>query len=301
MAQCYEHFDNGHVCRRKATRLSGLCGKCHGITEEWKHCTQPARGKYCGRNHKTLDEIVEHRAQARRSRSSSRRTDIRNLNRGSSTATQYSYGTTRRQSGTSRSGRPTRTGSRKPPNRKTPSKPQSPRKLSVAAKREAAKLCADAIVGQGVLAAFDAQITDYVSTELIEKLSKNWDGKQCDEIAKLARGLLATKNYFYRIIQIALNWLMLRLGYGDTARFFACQLVCVLPVVWYAKLVTAARILQITGICLCFANDRKLTECECLHDLVLFEGKEAIGRLMTAAVDNWREIANRVPEISTSP
>jgi hypothetical protein len=299
MAQCYEHFDNGHVCRRKATRLNGSCGKCHGITEEWKHCTQPARGKYCGRDHRTLDEIVEHRARARRSRSSSRRTNIRNLDRGPNTATsKYSYGPPRRPSGTSRTGRRTGTGSLRSPNRKAPSKPRRQQKLSVAAKHEAAKICADAIVGQGVLAAFDAQIADYVSSELIDKLSKNWDGKQCDELAKLARGLLTVKGYFYRIIQIALNWLMLKLGYGDTARIFACQLVCALPVAWYAKLVTAARILQITGICLCFANDRKLTECECLHDLVLFEGKDAIGRLMTAAVNNWREIATGVPEIS---
>jgi hypothetical protein len=300
MAQCYEHFDNGHVCRRKAKRLNGLCGKCHGITQEWKHCTQPARGKYCGRDHRTLDEIAEHRARAGQRKNSSRRTNIRNLDRSSDAGTQYSYGKRRRPRGTSRAGRRTGTASRRSPNRNAPSNPRHQRKLSVAAKREAAKICADAIVGQDVLAAFDTQITDYVSGELIDKLSKNWDGKQCDELAKLARGLLAAKGYFYRVIQIALNWLMLKLGYGDTARFFACQLVCALPVAWYAKLVAAARIIQITGICLCFANDRKLTECECLHDLVLFEGKEAIGRLMTAAVNNWHEVADRVPEISAS-
>jgi hypothetical protein len=37
-----------------------------------------------------------------------------------------------------------------------------------------------------------------------------------------------------------------------------------------------------------------------LHDLVLLEGKEAIGRLMDAAVHSWTEIARRVPEIQSS-
>lgn len=169
--------------------------------------------------------------------------------------------------------------------------------LSKKAKREAAKLCADAIIGQGVIAAFESQITDYVSDELIDGLSKNWDGSQCGEIANLARGFLAVRGYFYRLLQIIVNWLMLKLGYGDTTRFFACQLIYAVPVIWYAKLVTAARILQVTGICLCFANGRSLTECECLRDLVLFEGKEAIGRLMASAVNNWREIAKRVSEV----
>ena len=170
-------------------------------------------------------------------------------------------------------------------------------RLSEKAKREAATLCADAILGQNVLTAFESQITDYVSQELVDELTENWDGRQCDEIAKLARGLLATRSYFYKTLQIILNWLMLKLGYGDMARFFACQLISAIPVVWYAKLVAAARILQITGICLCFMNDRSLTECRCLHDLVLLEGKEAIGRLMRGAIHDWREIEMRVPKI----
>lgn len=178
--------------------------------------------------------------------------------------------------------------------------PRFKQQLSEKAKREAATLCADAILGQNVLTAFESQITDYVSQELIDELAGGWDGRQCDEIAKLARALLATRSYFYKIIQIIVNWLMLKMGYGDIARFFTCQLISAIPVAWYAKLVAAARVLQITGICLCFMNDRSLTECRCLHDLVLLEGKEAIGRLMTGAIHDWREIERRVPKIQTS-
>jgi hypothetical protein len=132
---------------------------------------------------------------------------------------------------------------------------------------------------------------------VIEELSKNWDGRHCGEIARIARGLLAVRSYFYRALQIALNWIMSKLGYGQLTRFFVCQLITAAPVVWYAKLVAAARILQVSGICLCLMNDRSLAECECLHDLVLLEGKEAIGHLMTAAAHSWTEIAMRVPGI----
>ena len=75
----------------------------------------------------------------------------------------------------------------------------------------------------------------------------------------------------------------------------ACQLVSAIPLPWNAKLVAAARVLQLTGICLCFSRERNLMECRCLHDLVQFEGMQAIGRLLTAAIGDWREIAWEVP------
>jgi hypothetical protein len=302
MGQCYAYLDNGNRCRRNAKRLNGLCGTCHGITVEYKRCTHPvASGQHCGRSHKTLEEIAEHKAaQSRRRRQRSRPG-------GASTPRWASYGTGQRPGGTagsrgtSQKTQRARSGSYNSPPKKPSAKPRARRELSKAAKREAATLCAEAIRSQGVVAAFESQITDYVSEKLVEELAKNWDGRQCEEIAKLARGLLAVKSYFYRILRIVLNWLMLRMGYGETARFFACQLVVAVPVVWYAKLVAAARILQISGICLCLINDRSLKECRCLHDLVLFEGKEAINRLMTGAVHDWREIAQRVPEVQVPP
>jgi hypothetical protein len=185
-----------------------------------------------------------------------------------------------------------RTGPQRGPRRTQQRKPD----LSIRAKREAAKLCAEAITGQGVLPAFEAQITDYVSEKTVDELSRNWDGRQCEELARLARQLLAVKSHFYRALQVIANWIMLKLGFGDTARFFVSQLVIALPVAWYAKLVVAARILQVTGICLCFVNDRSLRECKCLHDLARFEGMEAINRLMTAAVHDWHEMPRRMPE-----
>jgi hypothetical protein len=281
MGQCRAELDDGKRCRRNAKRLDGLCGTCHGITVEYKRCKQPVKkGRMrCGRAHKTREEITAHRA-AQSHRSSQRPV------RSAAASSQAPY-EVRDSQRTNRIGQ----SSHRPP---FGTKGKS--ELSLTAKRQAAKLCAEAILGQGVLTSFEDQITDFVSEKLIDELSKNWDGRQCGQLAKIARGLLAIRGYFHKLLQILGNWVISKLGYGELTRVFACQLVTAVPVVWYAKLVAGARILQISGICVCLMNDRSLGECECLHDLVLFEGKEIIGRLMTAAVHDWREIAERVPD-----
>jgi hypothetical protein len=311
--KCYERFDNDDRCRRNAKQLNGRCGKCHGITDEWKHCTKPAtNGKYCWMNHKTRDEIAEHKAIQRRRSRSRTRSSARSRSRGRSSNSvasysdwQSSYGSTsqtssrtaRRPGGTPQRSQQKRSrANRGGISKKAAGKPVSGRPLSVAAKREAATLCADIIVEQNVMTAFQSQITDMVGGKLVDQLSSKWDGKQCETIAKLARGLLGVKGYIDKTMKIVLNWLLAKAGVGDTARFFACQLVVMVPVPWNAKLISAARILQVTGICLCFSNGR-LMECQCLHDLVRFEGKQTISILMTGAIHNWREIAERVPEV----
>jgi hypothetical protein len=129
----------------------------------------------------------------------------------------------------------------------------------------------------------------------MEALKEHWDGRQCEELAKIARGLLGIKGYLTKLLKIAVNWIMLKAGVEDDfARLVACQLVAAIPTPWNAKLVAAARVIQATGICLCFANDR-LMECQCLHDLVQFEGTEAIKRLLSAAIGDWQEIAELMP------
>ena len=171
--------------------------------------------------------------------------------------------------------------------------------MSEAAKREAATLCSNVILGQDVLAAFEGQITGYVSAQVMNELAEHWDGRGCEEVAKIARGLLGVKGYFTKILQVTLNWLMEKTGFGAYPRLVACQLISAIPLPWNAKLVAAARVLQVTGICLCFSRGR-LMECRCLHDLVRFEGMQAIGRLLTGAIHDWREIAERMPEPKAS-
>ena len=184
-------------------------------------------------------------------------------------------------------------------------KPSSPRKtskkrnpnlpprgpLSLAEKREAAALCEAAIVTNDVISVFQSQVLDLVSEKVVDKLTKDWTGKQCKNIAKLARSLLDVKNYFYEILADIVNWAAGKLGWGSTARIFACQFVNLVPALGFAKITAAGRILQLTGICLCVMNGESLVDCECLHDLVIFETKEAINRLLTTAGHDWRLLA----------
>src|ERR1022692_1493811 len=145
MGQCYAYLDDGKRCRRNAKRLNGLCGTCHGITVEYKRCTQPVvSGTYCGRLHKTQEEIAEHRAsRSSRSRKRSSRSARTGSAWTSSGPNKGSYRTTRHRQGTARRAQRTSQGSRRPPTKKTGATPRSKRELSKAAKREAARLCAD--------------------------------------------------------------------------------------------------------------------------------------------------------------
>jgi hypothetical protein len=72
MGTCRAHVDDGRMCPRDATRLTGLCGGCHGITTKSRQCTQPISrkrpwAKHCDRQHKTLREITQRTPPRRRS------------------------------------------------------------------------------------------------------------------------------------------------------------------------------------------------------------------------------------------
>ena len=287
------------MCRRKAKRLNGLCGTCHGITDKWKQCTHPTiRGKYCGRPHKTLDEIDAHKL-ARANRNKRRSQRVQSSPRTGTISPQRSAVRVSKPPSSPRKAnksRPSRPPGKPSPPRKPPSKKRNPNlplrgPLSLAEKREAAQLCEAAIVTNDVISVFQSQVLDLVSDKVVSELTKDWDGRQCKHIAKLARSLLDVKNYFYEILADIVNWAAGKLGWGSTARIFACQFVNLVPALGLAKIIAAGRILQLSGICLCVMDGRSLVDCECLHDLVIFETKEAINRLMMAAGHDWRQLA----------
>jgi hypothetical protein len=172
---------------------------------------------------------------------------------------------------------------------------QVPPEPTQSAKEQAAKLCADAIADHELSRGFEGRITDIVSEGVVERLTANWDGKQCKKLARAARKLLMTKSIVRRLPAYLTNRLMLALGYPSPTRIFVCELVCKMPVPWYSKIAAAARVIQLSGRCLCYANNRELTECECMIDLLRYEAKEGVGSLMTAGFDDWHEIAERVP------
>jgi hypothetical protein len=52
---------------------------------------------------------------------------------------------------------------------------------------------------------------------------------------------------------------------------------------------------QATGIYVCVAEGRHLTDCECFIDVVKAEGKRQIKALLLAATDDWDDLGRLVP------
>jgi hypothetical protein len=290
MGTCQEVIDNGRRCRRKAVTAQGRCDTCHALKEDGRQCSKTAKdsGKYCITYH---DESSKARAIKR------------------------SPGKRRRASGSSaKQVNPPAKGSRstKQPRSATSSRmtkdraavsgmpPNFPRLYAAPeptqnAKDQAAKLCADAIADHEISQDFQDKITDIVSGSVVERLTANWDGKQCKKLARAARKLLMTRNIVRQLVAYVVNRLMLALGYSSPARIFVCELVCRMPVPWYSKIAAAARVIQLSGICLCYTTNRELTECECMIDLLRYEAKEGVTRLMAVGFDDWHDIAERMP------
>jgi hypothetical protein len=144
-------------------------------------------------------------------------------------------------------------------------------------------------------AAIKAQLVQTTSEKTVDLLTSHWHGSQCDELAAAARRLLSLKGLLQKFLSYILTRITRALGYGDAVSSFVDELVTAVPVPWTAKVTAAARIIQLTGIWLCLINDLDLTDCSCLIDLVRAEGLDALGQLLAAATQNWREILDRVP------
>jgi hypothetical protein len=156
-------------------------------------------------------------------------------------------------------------------------------------------MCADAMLARSLDGAVRQKLVDIVGEKTVDLLTEDWDGTQCDELAKAARKLLGLKSLFQKFLGYLVTRIMASLGHGDQVSGFAGELVKAVPVPWFAKVAAAARIIQLTGIWLCFINDRKLADCECMTDLVKFESIEVLGALLAAGAQDWRQIADRVP------
>ena len=54
-----------------------------------------------------------------------------------------------------------------------------------------------------------------------------------------------------------------------------------------AKIIAAARGIQVIGVMLCVANGDGLTACQCFIDLALAKSKAQVRKLMIAAMGDW--------------
>jgi hypothetical protein len=285
---CQEVVDDGRQCRRKAVTAHNRCGKCHALNENGKQCSKLAKasGKYCLTYHdESSKERAIKRPSRRRQRPGNRKSALHSAKISSSTKRTRS--TPNNQTIIARNSSTTANTSS--------SRAHVAPEPTQNAKDQAAKLCANALVDHELSQDFQDKITDIVSESVVERLTAKWDGRQCKKLAKAARKLLMTRNVIRQLIAYFINRLMLALGYSSPARIFVCELVCRMPVPWYSKVVAAARVIQLSGICLCYSKNRQLTECECMVDLLRYETKEGVRKLMAVGFDDWHEIAERMP------
>ncbi|TCJ33276.1 hypothetical protein [Parafrankia sp. BMG5.11] len=130
--------------------------------------------------------------------------------------------------------------------------------------------------------------TGYVSEQTWQRLTRTWSGRRCSTLAKLARAILEGRDRLHERLGEAANQALELLNRTSAERQFASELVKQLPLpVVDDNLIATARGLQVTGIVVCVARSRSLTQCACFTDVVLVEGQAKVKSLITAGMEDW--------------
>ena len=155
-----------------------------------------------------------------------------------------------------------------------------------------ARVCAD-VLSDGaadVIASRAAEcVTDKSWTVLVEQHSS----ADCSDLARLARAILCEVDRVGGAIGQAVGVMVGSLGGSETAVAFSEEFVNRLPLVLplKAKLVVAARALQVAGIYVCLVSARPLADCECLADVLKVEGEKQLESVVRGSLQNWRRLA----------
>jgi hypothetical protein len=152
------------------------------------------------------------------------------------------------------------------------------------------QLCADAIE-QGVLNAVPTRVAQYASEQAWGRVVRHWRGRNCTEIAQLARAIITGKDKLHTWV----GWLAGRIvglfNGSSVARRLAEEMASRVPLPGLDEQATmAARGLQLCGMFLCVAQDRALSNCACFVDIVKNEGKERVNDLVRSAATDWIDL-----------
>ncbi|MFE4540341.1 hypothetical protein ACFRKB_35625 [Streptomyces scopuliridis] len=109
---------------------------------------------------------------------------------------------------------------------------------------------------------------------------KRHSRRGCDDLALLARRILLGKDQLHDVVGRAAGGLFGLLGRPRIERVFAQELARRIPLPVDAQLSTAARGLQIAGIYVCVVGKQSLTDCACLHDVLIVDGQERLQQLL---------------------
>ncbi|NGN67649.1 hypothetical protein G5C51_27575 [Streptomyces sp. A7024] len=163
---------------------------------------------------------------------------------------------------------------------------------------EVAAFCADVLKDGGAAAIADRAAT-YASDETWTALVKKHRRRGCHGLAELARAILNGKEQLHAAVGWAAAGLLGLMRRPRIEQIFAQELVRRIPLPADAKLIAAARGLQIAGIYVCLVGNRDLADCACLRDVLKVEGKARIKRLIEGAIEDWRELPRLVPGFET--
>lgn len=158
------------------------------------------------------------------------------------------------------------------------------------------KLIAEAVdyfeagVSRNAINAVADQAAQYVGDKIWLQLTRDWRGRNCGGLARLARAALDGKDWLHGGIgNLAASFLEL-MDVPRIVRLFGKEVAKRIPLGVDQPLSAAARAMQVAGIVICVLNDRDLTRCECFIDVVVSEGKERLKQLMVAAVHDWKDL-----------
>lgn len=174
-----------------------------------------------------------------------------------------------------------------------PKPSRRPRRLTDREKdlvEEAVAYCSGVLTDGFIQQAAD-KATNYVDDETWSRLISHGRSKNCDALADLARNILDGKEKLHSFIGWLADQLFSLLNRSRIERIFARQLAKRIPIPLVDDhLPAVARGLQVTGIVICFLNDRELTRCACFVDLVIEEGKARVKQIITAAATDWTQL-----------
>ncbi|GAB3808851.1 hypothetical protein [Micromonospora zhanjiangensis] len=155
---------------------------------------------------------------------------------------------------------------------------------------KAAEFCVAAL-NDGWADVVSERVTDYVTEATWEQLFSRRRRRRCKLLAQLAAAILAGKKKLHDLIGAMAGWLVSLLGGDRVVQSFARQLASNIPLPPDAKMVAAARGLQVVGVLLCIVNGDELTRCQCFIDLALEETKTQVKKILLAAMEDWTGLA----------
>ena len=166
--------------------------------------------------------------------------------------------------------------------------------------KEAAEFCADVVV--------DGSWEQEVADRLTDRAGDAWHRlirfrrrRNCKKLAQMARTILKAKDQVHQLAAELAGQAASVAGVRGAALDFTKELVKRIPIGPVdAKLIAAARAIQMAGIVLCLIEGRPLTQCDCFIDLALTETKERVSQILENRLASWAELARFGPAPSTA-